>query len=81
MLRFRNALSHTFGPYDEDKAGQHTPLWVFSSDNPAPVVATREDGSCEICIESLVRLFLHMVTAFRNHLQEAHHSGAAAKVG
>lgn len=70
LLRLRNALSHTFGLFHEAKGGAHEPLHLFSSSNPEEVVCQRQDGSNEVCIEMLVRLFVLMVEAFRVHLLE-----------
>jgi hypothetical protein len=70
LLRLRNALSHTFGLYHELKGGAHAPLYLFSSNSPEDVVRERHDGSHEVCIEMLVRLFVVMVEAFRVNLLE-----------
>jgi hypothetical protein len=70
LLRLRNSLSHTFGLFHEAKGGTHQPLYVFSSNSPEEVVRQRHDGSHEVCIEMLVRLFVLMVQAFRVHLLE-----------
>lgn len=67
LLRLRNALSHTFGLFHEVEGAVHKPLYLFSSNSPEEVVRQRHDGSHEVCIEMLVRLFVVMVEAFRVH--------------
>lgn len=70
LLNLRNALSHTFGLYHEVAGGVHLPLSFFSSNNPSELVRAREDGGHEICIEMLLNLFIRMVRAFRQHLEQ-----------
>lgn len=76
LWSFRNALSHTFGLFHLDENGAVVPIYVYSTDNPGPVVTRLEspEGNVawEICIESLVALFLNIVHAFETHTRTDH---------
>lgn len=70
LLRIRNALSHTFGLHDSEIG-----LNIYSQNQPADVVGALYDrqGSCtgyEVCIESLIRLFIRMIPAVQSHIAE-----------
>lgn len=72
LLNFRNALSHTFGLYHLGKEGTVVPMWLVDQNAEAPVVRSRGDGY-EVCIDSLVELFLHTINSYRTAVETVEH--------
>jgi hypothetical protein len=71
LRAFRNALSHTFGLFHVDSAGV-IPIFLFDQNSTAPVVmkvASAAGIAWEICIDSLVELFLVVIRQFEAHLR------------
>jgi len=64
---FRNALSHTFGLYHVTRDGKAQRLWLYDQNDKAPVVRER-DGGWEICVDSVVELFLLLVRAVESRV-------------